>query len=127
MKSDSLNVKSFNKSKGNRGEKIALDYLLSKNFKILEKNYRAFHKEIDIIAENDGCIVFVEVKLRMGLDFGYPIESVTKKKINNIRLAAEEYLYKNGINNRHCRIDFISILKIDDKTEIEHIENIGEY
>ncbi|MFN1911072.1 YraN family protein [Clostridioides difficile] len=69
-----------NKEKGDFGEEIAVNYLLSKGAKILEKNYRLRIGEVDIIANIGDEVVFVEVKSRSNIKYGYPCESVDFKK-----------------------------------------------
>ena len=76
--------KKNNKDLGNSGENIARLFLESKGYKIIEKNYRANRKEIDIIAQKDEYIIFAEVKTRSSAAFGIPSESVNIKKQQNI-------------------------------------------
>lgn len=95
---------------GRLGENWAIELLSAKGYKILERNYRCFRGEIDIIAEINGEIVFVEVKTRTSKIFGEPKESVTKKKISHMEKAALEYLVKNKRNNAKCRFDVIEFL-----------------
>lgn len=101
------------------GETEATKYLKKKGYKILERNYTTYVGEIDIICQKNGVIVFVEVKKRESLKFGYPREAVTPYKINKIRLVATEYLKTKRLSNQKIRFDVIDIL--EDK--ISHIEN----
>lgn len=104
------------------GEKIAVQYLLSKGYDILETNWRYRHKEIDIIA-HDGCdIVFVEVKTR-NRSIKKARECVGYDKIDNIILAANNYVRQKNIS-LNVRFDIIAIDIFDNNTySIEHIES----
>ncbi|WP_334292123.1 YraN family protein [Alkalithermobacter thermoalcaliphilus] len=110
-----------NVQKGKLGEKIANKYLLSKGFKILDKNYKTRYGEIDLIAQKKEKITFVEVKLRSNLNYGYPCEAVNFKKQNKIRNVATEYINKNKLENLEYSFDVIEVYLKDKK--INHIKN----
>ena len=74
-----------NIQKGRAGEMIALKYLIDNKANILETNYRINSGEIDIIAEINDELVFIEVKSRTNIKFGYPSEAVDCRKIRKIR------------------------------------------
>lgn len=111
-------MKLFNKSKGDKGENAAADYLKSLKYKIIETNYHSIYGEIDIIAEKKGEIVFVEVKYRTNCDFGEGYEAVGKQKREKIIKTALIYINEHNIQ-APCRFDVISI----DDGVIKHIEN----
>ena len=112
------------KQVGDRGENIAVDYLLNQNFEIIETNYRYGHGEIDIVAKERDVLVFVEVKTRKNLEFGYPVQAITKNKQRQVRKIAEAYLYEKKIIDTDCRIDVIAILfRKDLPPKITHIKN----
>ena len=79
---------------GIQGELLAEQYLVSNQYKILHKNWRHSHWEVDIIAEKTGTLHFVEVKTRRTKKFGHPKKKKKKKKIQNLINAADEYLYQ---------------------------------
>lgn len=110
---------------GKLGEDIASDYLEKKGYKIIERNFSCMQGEIDIIAQDKKEKVFVEVKTRTNLNYGYPIESVTEAKKNHIEKSSQYYIYKNHLNNEYIRIDAIEIfLYKKNKYKINHIKNI---
>jgi putative endonuclease len=78
--------------KGKSGEQLAVAYLLEKKFRILFCNWRVSRYEIDIIAEKNDVIHFIEVKTRHSDDFGYPEQSVNRKKFKNLQKAARAFL-----------------------------------
>lgn len=107
---------------GNIGEALALAFLVSKGYKILETNWRFKHKEIDIIAKKAPFIVFVEVKTRRTNYFGEPFTFVDKKKQGFLVKAANEYIIQHDIDE-DARFDIISVLHNDMKKDIQHIED----
>lgn len=107
-----------NSSLGITGEKLAIDYLQNKGCIILHTNYRFKKLEADIIALDNNCLVFVEVKTRTKNKFGNPENFVNKRKISNIKLLAENFISKITIYNQ-IRFDVIAILE----NKIEHFED----
>jgi len=77
---------------GQIGENTAADVLRAKGYRILKQNYRCRYGEIDLIAERDGDVSFVEVKTRQGLACGRPAEAVTEEKKRHLRKAAICYM-----------------------------------
>ncbi len=107
---------------GQKGEKLALRYLKKKGYRLLEKNYRHGHHEIDLIMESpEGAVVFVEVKARSGTAYGLPREAVDASKQRFLRLAAQSYLQRKGLWERFCRFDVIEVYLSENR--IEHIVN----
>jgi putative endonuclease len=78
---------------GSFGEGLAAEHLTRKGFDILHQNWRHGHWEVDIIGVKDGVLHFIEVKTRRTKKFGHPEDAVSKKKIQNLINASEEYLY----------------------------------
>ncbi len=86
------------KQDGDWGEALAAEYLEARGCRIVEKEWRCRLGEIDLIAEKDGMILFVEVKLRSNLRYGMPREYVTAKKQEKLRAAALLYLSMHGLD-----------------------------
>lgn len=109
---------------GKSGEEIALRYLKKKKYRIVERNFRFFRGEIDIIAHDQKTLVFIEVKTRKSKSFGLPEESVTPSKQRQIRKIARGFMAQNNLRNTECRFDVISLF-INKKGEykINHIQN----
>ncbi len=76
---------------GQAGEKLAANWLIKNGFTIKEINWRFVHWEVDIIAVKGDTLHFIEVKTRSSTKFGNPEESITKKKMQNLKDAAERY------------------------------------
>ena len=110
-----------NIEKGKLGEEIALKYIISKGGKIIERNYRTKIGEIDLIVRLNGELVFVEVKSRSNINYGYPSESVDYKKKRKITNVAKYYILDNSLENLSIRFDVIEIYLNEKK--INHIAN----
>lgn len=94
---------------GQAGEKAAVKFLKKRGYRILETNYRHTAGEIDIVAEQDRVLVFVEVKSRADGKKGEPLESVTPYKQRKIGKVAQGFLAQHQIENRDCRFDVVGI------------------
>ena len=110
------------KDLGKTGEQFALNYLLQKGYVFLHKNWRAGHKEIDLIVENNDFLVFIEVKTRSNNRFGQPEEAVNPKKQKKLLAAARVYCRKMKIK-KEIRFDIVAITFVKPDTKINHIEN----
>lgn len=99
---------SRNQQKGQRHESLAAAYLEQHGFTIVERNWRAGHKEIDLIARKDSELVFVEVKAAGGKSFGHPAEWVDRAKRQNLWQAAQRYLIERNIQEMDIRFDVIT-------------------
>lgn len=109
-------------SLGKTGEQLAADYLRDKGCRILERNWSTGHREVDIIAEDDEFIIFVEVKTRRP-DFQlHPREAVSVPKQRNIIHVAQVYILSHQCE-KEARFDIISIVTDGYEHQIEHIED----
>lgn len=106
---------------GNKAEEMAAKMLEKKGYEILERNYTFGKGEIDIIAEKDGWLVFVEVRARSNTDYGFPEQTITKAKANLIKKTAENYIYENDWHG-NVRFDIVAIL-VGQTFEIQHFED----
>lgn len=97
---------------GKKMEDVACNYLKLSGFKILEQNYKNKIGEIDIIAleKKTGRIVFVEVKARKSINYGYGREAVDVHKLFKIRQTASLYLKTNKKLDQPIRIDVVEIM-----------------
>ncbi|MDP8263616.1 MAG: YraN family protein [Candidatus Ancaeobacter aquaticus] len=113
-----------NKKIGKAGEDIAERYLKKNGYSVREKNFRSHFGEIDIVAEEAGTIVFVEVKTRTSDAYGDGTESITISKIRTITRTAQLYLSAYKCTNRDCRFDVIAIQLVrGEVSELSHIKN----
>lgn len=102
---------------GKNGEELASRYLELSGYKILSRNYRCRLGEIDIIAEKDGVLTFIEVKTRHTTVTGYPSEAVTFTKQQKIRNAAQYYMLESNMldNMPVLSFDVIEIVQDEDR------------
>jgi len=79
---------------GKKGENLAVAWLLEQGYELIHRNWRHARAEVDIITTKESVLHFIEVKSRTNGVFGYPEESITENKIQNLMIAAEEFLYQ---------------------------------
>ncbi len=113
---------------GKLGEQLALKFFLKKGYNLLLSNYRIFGGEIDLILQKDDIILFVEVKTRQTLAFGYPHEAFTWSKKQKLLRAIHHFLATRYVKNQCCtwQLDLVSLL-IDleiNTASIQHFSNI---
>ena len=106
---------------GALGEELAARYLIGNGFVIRDRQWTHRRLEIDIIAENDALIIFVEVKTRSSKKYGSPLEAIDSSKESRILEAAEAYIETKDID-KTIRFDCIAIV-LSDPPEITHLEN----
>ena len=97
--------------------------MLGKGYTILARNYRQRVGEIDLVAQDGGCIVFVEVKFRKSLSHGYPREAVGYTKQRRIINTALHYITSRGLAERDMRFDVVEVLEQHGRLYASHIEN----
>ena len=96
---------------GTEYEQKAVEYLKSRGYFIIERNFRCKSGEIDLIAKHENYLVFIEVKYRKNSTKGSPEEAVTLSKIRTISKVADYYRLRYGYGeDTPCRFDVIAIL-----------------
>lgn len=111
---------------GKQGEKLAIEYLQKNGYEILEQNFVFQKAEIDIIARKGDWLIVVEVKTRTSTDYGNPEDFVDKKKIKLLVKAIDEYVQQSDLD-LDIRFDIVSLVKTDNKFNIEHLEDAFYY
>jgi putative endonuclease len=112
-----------NRQTGRAGEDLASIHLEKLGYRIVMRNWRCRIGEIDIIAERDGELVFVEVKTRNSSRFGTAAEAVDWRKAARLRRLALAYLtMMKEPQDRVCRIELIAITRKEAGYEIEELE-----
>jgi putative endonuclease len=102
--------------RGVEGEELAVRVLKKKRYKIIERNFRTPAGEIDIVARDGKCLVFVEVRTRGSIEFGLPHETVVAGKQKKLCTAARWYLQKKKMDNDDCRFDVVGIVMKDSQS-----------
>lgn len=112
------------RSTGARFEAMAAEFLESKAFTILNRNFRFGRHEIDLICADGDCVVFVEVKGVRSEAFGDPIHKVDQRKRDSIIAAAQGYLQQSLKRWDNCRFDVVTVVQRPDGTcDIDHRPN----
>lgn len=110
-----------NRDAGRLGEMLAVNFLLRRGLRIVERNWRSHAGEIDIICDDQGTLVFVEVKTRTDDSFGPPCAAVTAAKQQRLRRLAEEYLSQKGITETAVRFDVVGV-KLERVISLDYIK-----
>ena len=108
---------------GKLGEDLAVAELERRGYAITARRYRTRCGEIDIVAESEGVLVFVEVKARADDEFGTAAEAVTPWKQRRLTRMARDYLVREQVTNRPCRFDVVAIMLDRPDPVIEVYEN----
>lgn len=110
---------------GKLGEEMALKYLECKGYKIIQRNFRTGRGEIDIIAEKNESLIFVEVRTKVGERFGAPEETIDRRKRYKLRGNAKAYAAYKHYKGRF-QVDAICLVLNDGATQdrLTHYENI---
>ncbi len=112
---------------GASGEELAARHLQACGYRILERNYRRPCGEVDIVADESGTIVFVEVKTRAaGSRFGSPLEAVGRKKQEQLARVAQEYLASHGLHQLPARFDVVGVVLGNREPRLELVRNAFE-
>lgn len=107
---------------GERSEEIACKALLEAGYKILERNYKTPRFEIDIIAREQGVLVFVEVRARRSSAWIHPMESIDHRKVRRLILGARYYVAQKRLDSG-IRFDVVSITWHGHRYELEIIRD----
>jgi len=94
---------------GREGEELACRELERRGYRVLARRYRTRAGELDIVAADGECLVFIEVKARRDGSFGDPEEAVTLQKQHKMTWMATDYLSRTGLTNVPCRFDVVGI------------------
>ncbi len=109
---------------GQLGEKIAIKHLNKLGYDIVGTNYRCHLGELDIIAREGTCLVFIEVRTKTGKRFGQAIEAMTKNKIKRLKRLSQYYMQHKYRREVLCRLDFIALQLNGENYSVERIDHI---
>jgi putative endonuclease len=113
---------------GRLAEALAAQFLEQQGLRILARNWRQPGGEIDLVADDAGTCVFVEVRARTGLDFGHPLEAIGAAKRAQVVRAAKLYLHLESPRASGFRFDVVGVLFAPDggKPQVFHVPNAFE-
>ena len=104
-----------------RGEELACKHVAALGYRIIKRNFRFGRVgEIDIVAYDGDCLVFIEVKARQDYSHGTPEASIDSRKQAQLKRVARMYYYVNALSDVVCRFDVIAVDIFGGKTDIRH-------
>ena len=108
---------------GELGERIAARWLRRRGWRIVAHRFRNGRRDLDLIAEQEATVVFVEVKARRGTDFGDPIEAVGWRKQRELIRSAHVWIDRFGPAEAAYRFDVVGVLIEGESVRVRHVEN----
>jgi putative endonuclease len=108
---------------GEKGERIAARWLVRRGWRLIQWRFRNGRRDVDLIAERDGTIAFVEVKARRGSGFGGPVEAVGWRKQRELSRSAKVWIDRHGRPEEAYRFDVIGVLINEGAVKVRHVEN----
>lgn len=111
---------------GEWGEEAAARYLEQQGYEIIKRNFRSRVAEVDLIAQKEGTLCFIEVKTRKNTNYGQPEEFVDYRKRKKIIQGARIFSGRPKYSDMYIRFDIISVVYAQPKIKIRHIPNAFE-
>ena len=108
---------------GKLGEELALKKIKRLGYKCVTRNYRCSLGEVDLIAKDGECLVFIEIKRRKGKSLGYAKEAIDGRKRRQLSKVALAYMKSNNCCDTKSRFDVVAINLSDKEDQIEVIRN----
>lgn len=109
---------------GITGEELAARHLVRNGWRVVARNWRFGHKEIDLIARRGRTVAFVEVKTRARLRWGHPLLAIDVRKRAEIERVARVWIARHGRRSDEFRFDAIAIYRDDGgRVRLEHVED----
>ena len=112
-----------NQRLGQLGERIAERWLVKHGYRILARRFRNGHRDIDLIAQRDATIAFVEVKARKGSEFGDPVEAVHHRKQRELARSARVWIDRHGRAGEMYQFDVVGVLVAESRVQVKHVTN----
>jgi putative endonuclease len=108
---------------GQAGELVAERWLRRQGWRVLQRRFRSGHRDIDLVAEREGLVAFIEVKARRGSRFGDPVQAVNWRKQRELARSASVWIDRHGRPGEHYRFDVIGVLMEGKAVRVRHVEN----
>lgn len=116
-------MSAHNQRLGELGERIAERWLRKHGYTILARRFRFGRRDIDLVAQRDSLVAFVEVKARKGSEFGDPVEAVHHRKQRELTKSARVWIDRHGKAGEQYEFDVIGILLEDSAVKVKHVRN----
>jgi len=111
---------------GDRGEELAVAHLAAAGVRIVDRNWRCPHGEVDIVGVDGHQVVFYEVKTRRSRRFGHPAEAVTPAKAARLRRLAGLWMRQHPYRGRDLRVDVLAVtLRGSGAVRIDHLRGVA--
>lgn len=111
---------------GDRGEALACAHLEGLGWEVVGRNWRCPQGELDVVASEEGLLVFCEVKTRRSTRFGTPLEAVDGQKARRLRRLAWAWLDEHGRSGESFRIDVLGVLCVAGAApQIQHAQGVA--
>ena len=123
IKSDPKTWTDLRHKRGLEGEELAIVYLKTRGWQVLDHRFRMGRLEIDIIAKRRSVVAFVEVKTRFSEQFGSPFEAVTWTKRREIVRVASAWIDRHPLPAVTYRFDVIGVMFREGRLRIEHVQD----
>ncbi|MEO8192509.1 MAG: YraN family protein [Gemmatimonadales bacterium] len=112
---------------GERGERIAEQWLVERGWRVLERRFRSGHRDIDLVIARSGAegrlVAFVEVKTRVSTAFGGPLEAVHWRKQREMTHAARDWMARKRAPGDSFRFDVVGVVYGSGSPQVIHVEN----
>ncbi|MBK0421026.1 YraN family protein [Leucobacter sp. CSA2] len=110
---------------GRRGEQIAADYLAARGMRILDRNWRSTHGELDLVVQDATHVIAVEVKTRSGTGYGSPLQAITPQKAARIRRTLFDWVREHKMRGAALRMDVIGIvIRAGEPPKLDYLRGI---
>lgn len=110
---------------GRAGEQLAVDHVTALGWRIIERNWRCAHGELDIVADDGEATVVIEVKTRSSVEYGHPFDAITPRKLARLRRLAGEWRAAHDGAPARLRIDIIGVVARRDGISLDHLRAVG--
>lgn len=112
---------------GERGERIAEQWLVARGWNVVDRRFRSGHRDIDLVMERIGAkgrtVAFVEVKTRVSAAFGGPLGAVHWRKQREMARAARDWMAQHRTDGASYRFDVVGVVYGVGQPEVVHVEN----
>ena len=111
---------------GELGERVAARWLVRRGWRIVQHRFRSGRRDIDLVAEREGVIAFVEVKARRSDGFGGPVEAVGWRKQRELSRSALAWIDRHGREGETYRFDVVGVIVAGRAARVRHVEHAFE-
>ena len=116
-------MRTRNQRLGELGERIAARWLTRRGWRIVYRRFQNGRRDIDLVAQRDAMVAFVEVKARKGATFGDPVEAVNHRKQRELARSAHVWIDRHGRADEAYRFDVVGVLLDGEKVLVKHVED----